>query len=381
MQKAISEIEQNFDKIIKISVSDPFDKAAEFGKISMRPVVIKNQPVFQAERYKNKQVFHLNIPLSEAKKYMTEVFVGYRQICVFLPGETVTYYQNASGRVKRSSVKNTLAKVPVGSNDRAKEYILKEGEDIPALVDLGVFTPDFRIIKSKYDKYKQINRFVEIIDDELKKYDKEEITVLDFGCGKSYLTFVLYYYLAVKRGKRVKIIGYDLKEDVVADCNTIAEKYGYDNLSFVVADVKKDMLYDQKIDMVVSLHACDTATDYALNYAIEKGVDYIFSVPCCQHEINLSITKGGDMDPLLKYGIIKERVAALLTDSIRALILEDKGYSVDVLEFVDLSHSPKNIMLRAVRRKLPTDKNESQIRMLMDKYGFSQTLFSLQYKK
>ncbi len=378
MQKAIDEILSGGEKIIKISVSSPFDKNEEFPKISIRPITIKNERVFQAERFKNNQVFHLNVAENDAKKYFSDAFAKYRQICVFYSGETVTYYINNAKKAKKTSVKNNL-KPSVETNDRKKEYILNEGDKIPALVDLGIFTTDFRIVKSKYDKFKQINRFVEIIDDELKNYGEDTITVLDFGCGKSYLTFIVYHYLAVIKNLSVKIIGYDLKTDVVADCNKIAKKYGYDNLNFVVADVKKDVLYDEKIDMVISLHACDTATDYAINYAINKKVKYLFSVPCCQHEINLSIKKGGDMDVLLNYGIIKERVSALLTDSIRALILEDKGYSVDVLEFVDLAHSPKNLMLRAVQTKKVTDKNYAKIKELINTYGFTQTLFNLQY--
>ena len=177
--------------------------------------------------------------------------------------------------------------------------------------------------------------------------------------------------------KNVKIIGYDLKKDVVENCNKIAEKYGYNNLKFVVSDVTKDTLYDEHIDMVISLHACDTATDFALNYAISKNVKHIFSVPCCQHEVNKTIKKGGDFDLLLKHGLIKERMSALLTDSIRAGILEDMGYSVDVLEFVDFSHSPKNIMLRAKKTKNVSDKNRKQIAELQEKYGFTQTLYDL----
>lgn len=177
-----------------------------------------------------------------------------------------------------------------------------------------------------------------------------------------------------------------MKADVVVHCNEIAQKYGYEDLHFVVADVSKDKLYDEHIDMVISLHACDTATDYALNYAVSKKAKYIFSVPCCQHEVNLSIRRGGsvnstescgDLDVLLKYGIIKERVSALLTDSIRAMLLEDEGYAVDVLEFVDLAHSPKNLMIRAKRTHEKSNKNLAVIEDLMQKYGFKQTLYQL----
>ena len=362
-------------KFIKITASSPL-KGAEYEKISIRPVVIKGKECYQAERFKDNKVFHLNVEENAFNEYIGGVLPLYSQVCVFTAGKTITYFAN-KGRVKRSESKNNLKGEINLSNDREKDYILKEGENIPPLVDLGVFTPDFKVVKSKYDKYKQINRFVELIDDECGKMQKEEISILDFGCGKSYLTFIIYYYFAKIKGKKVKIIGYDLKKDVVENCNKIAKKYGYENLEFVVADVKKDVLYDREIDVVVSLHACDTATDYALYYAISKGVKHIFSVPCCQHEINLSIKKGGDMDCLLKYGIIKERVSALLTDSIRAMILEDMGYKVDVIEFVDLAHSPKNLMIRAKKTRGVKRVNTEEIERLQSAYGFEQTLFKL----
>lgn len=360
---------------IKITASSP-KKGAEFEKITLRPVVIKGKDCYQAERFKSNQVFHLNVEKSAFNEYIGGVLPLYSQICIFTAGKTITYFTGGS-KLKRSESKNELKGEVNLSNDREKDYILKEGENIPPLIDLGVFTQEYKVVKSKYDKYKQINRFVELIDDECGKIEKDEITILDFGCGKSYLTFIIYYYFSKIRGKKVKIIGYDLKKDVVENCNKIAKKYGYENLEFVVADVKKDVLYDRQIDVVVSLHACDTATDYALYYAISKEVKYVFSVPCCQHEINLSIKKGGDMDCLLKYGIIKERVSALLTDSIRAMVLEDMGYKVDVLEFVDLAHSPKNLMLRAKKTRGEKRVNTPEIQRLQSVYGFEQTLFKL----
>lgn len=366
------------ENIIKISVSSPFSKNEEFNKITVRPVNIKNKPCFQAERFKNNQVFHLNIPHAEFSAFLEEVALKYAQICVFKGGTTVTFAISKNGKIKKSESKNNLqSKVKNTENNRKKEYIFNEGENIPPLVDLGVFTEDFKIVKSKYDKFKQINRFIEIVNDAFVNDTNEAVTILDFGCGKSYLTFIIYYYFKEIKKKNVKIIGYDLKKDVVEGCNKIAEKYGYDNLKFVVSDVTKDVLYDEPIDMVISLHACDTATDFALNYAIQKNVKYIFSVPCCQHEVNKAIKKGGDFDILLKHGLIKERMSALLTDSIRAGVLENMGYNVDVLEFVDFSHSPKNIMLRAKKTKNVSDKNRKQIKELQEKYQFNQTLFDL----
>lgn len=210
------------------------------------------------------------------------------------------------------------------------------------------------------------------------KHHSGALTLLDFGCGKSYLTFIVYHYLTNVRHIDARIIGYDLKADVVDNCNRLAAKYGYGGLCFEVADVSKDKLYDRHIDAVISLHACDTATDHALHFAIAHNVPYIFSVPCCQHEVNNTIGKGnGDLDVLLRYGIVKERVSALLTDTVRAMLLEDAGYKVDVMEFVDLAHSPKNIMLRCVRSGKPSARHAEKIRQLMQRYGFQQTLYNL----
>ena len=295
--------------------------------------------------------------------------------------ETRQYIRKTNGSYKCTAKGEAQRTAAPKAHDRRKEYILAEGENIPALVDLGVFTPDLRIVKAKYDKYKHTNRFIELVDDAFRASEQQEITILDFGCGKSYLTFILYYYFTVKRGVKATILGYDLKEDVVEHCNAIAQKYGYDGLRFVVSDVTRDTLADTHVDMVVTLHACDTATDYALWYAVEKGVKHIFSVPCCQHEINATIHKGGDFDVLLRHGLLQERFSALLTDSIRAAVLEDMGYTVDVIEFIDFAHSPKNLMLRCVKDRRVGERNLSAARELAEKYGFRQTLLELAEKK
>ena len=372
MSNIITDLTENIDNIVKAVLSQP-TKEAEYTKITVKPVMIKGSLRFQLERFRDNKVYHLNLQKEQFIPWFEEnADLKYKQILITEKERSVHYHLKGINYGKKVSENKTKKEVPL-SHNREKAYILKEGENIPALVELGVFTSDFRIVKAKYDKYKQINRFIELVDDEFSKFDKKDITILDFGCGKSYLTFILYYYFAVKRGMNTKIIGYDLKKDVVENCNKIAEKYGYDNLKFVVSDVTKDNLYNEKIDMIVTLHACDTATDYALNYAIGKGAKHIFSVPCCQHEIK----KGGDMDILLKYGIIKERVSALLTDSIRATVLEAMGYTVDVIEFIDFEHSPKNIMLRAKKTKKINRKLLSTPQELCDKYSFKQTLLEL----
>ncbi len=366
------------ETLLKVSFSSPRLDAAEFKKITLRPILIKGIPFWQAEQFKDNKVFHLNIAENDAEAWLDATVPNYAQVSVFFSGETLTYSASKGSTYKKKTSSNLMKESSIArQNNRQKEYILKEGTNIPALVDLGVFTKDNKIVNSRYDKYKQINRFVELIDDAYAEYKDEEITILDFGCGRSYLTFIVYYYFTEIKKVNAKIIGYDLKADVVEECNRIAEKYGYENLSFVLSDVSKDVLYDEKIDMIISLHACDTATDYALFYAIQKNVKNIFSVPCCQHQINASIKKGGELDVFLKYGIIKERASALLTDAIRGMILEDMGYAVDMIEFVDLSHSPKNLMIRAKRTKGRATRNLASIRELIDRYSIKQELFEL----
>ena len=365
-------------KLTKAVFSQPTDSAL-WTKLSIRPVKLKGRLVFQTEGIRDNKAYHQNLDEQGLLRLFDEELDGrYRQVLLTTGSEASQYVLKRDGSYKRSA--KALAAAPGGGapdHDRQKTYLLSEGENIPALVDLGVFTPDFRIVKAKYDKYRQINRFIQLIDDEFAASQRKSLTILDFGCGKSYLTFIMYYYFAVKRGMDVRIIGYDLKADVVEHCNAVAARYGYDRLRFVVADVTKDKLYDEHIDMVVTLHACDTATDYALYYAIQKQTDYIFSVPCCQHEVNSQIKKAGELDIFLRHGIVKERMCALLTDSIRAAALEDMGYRTDMIEFVDFEHSPKNIMLRARRVRPPRGRELPACRALAEKYGFQQTLLKL----
>lgn len=377
----LSDLAERLDTLTKLVLSEPTTRIANT-KVTVRPVTLRGKAFFQLEYQHGTQVSHRNIAKGElCGLYENELDGQYRQVTLCTQTETRQYVRKTDGSYKCTAKGETVRKAPVTAHNRKKEYLLAEGENIPALVDLGVFTQDFRIVKGKYDKYKQINRFIELVDDAFKATERKDITILDFGCGKSYLTFLLYYYFTVKRGIKAKIIGYDLKEDVVSHCNEVAKQYGYDGLHFVVADVTRDVLCDEQIDMVVTLHACDVATDYALHYAIQKGVQHIFSVPCCQHEINSRIQKGGDYDLLLSHGLLQERFSALLTDAIRAAVLEDMGYSVDVIEFIDFEHSPKNLMLRCVKKKRGGTKRMENARALAKKYQFRQTLLELTQEK
>ena len=377
MARLLTDFESALPALSKAVFSQPIDKT-DNQKVNIRPVLLKGELRYQLESFRDNKAFHRNVTGEELLKTVeNQLESRYRQALVVTDKETIQYSMKVNGSYKRHATASLPLPGKVQSHNREKEYILKEGENIPALVDLGVFTADFKIVRAKYDKYKQINRFIELIDHAFKDYGKDSITILDFGCGKSYLTFILYYYFAVKRKINATIIGYDLKEDVVKRCGEIARKYGYEGLEFVRADVTKDVLTDRNIDMIVTLHACDVATDFALHYAITKKADFIFSVPCCQHEVNSAIRRGGDLDILLKHGIIKERVSALLTDAIRANVLEDMGYTVDMIEFIDFDHSPKNIMIRARRNGKPGSKGRQQAQQLADSYGFKQTLLEL----
>ena len=377
-ERSISlELEAALDALTKAVFSQPVDKTDD-PKLSIRPLTLRGERVYQLERQRGAQVFHENLR-GEAllRLCRTDLDGRYRQVLLVTESESAQYSLKTNGRYKKTGGGAVAARPAPTGHDREKGYLLREGEAIPALVDLGVFTPEYKVVKARYDKFRQINRFLELVDQAFAESREKAITILDFGCGKSYLTFLLYYYFSVRRGMAVTIIGYDLKADVVERCQRLAEKYGYTGLRFVHADVSRDVLYDKAVDMVVTLHACDTATDYALRYAIEKGARYIFSVPCCQHEINSAIRRGGDFDLLLGHGILKERLSALLTDAIRGRILEDMGYAVDMIEFTDFDNSPKNLMIRAKKTGRRGTQGRQQARALAEKYGFTQTLLTL----
>lgn len=360
----------------KLILSNPLRKDAQYRRI----VVNRLGEGWQAEKYTEKQVFHENMGADELKAFLEAVMrQEYRQLNAW-DGER-EHAVRVSKNGKASYMKKKTAQAPreKEGHNRKKHYILEEGRPIPPLVDMGIFTPEGKIVRTMYDKFRQINRFVELIDDEIGNLPRDRtLTVIDFGCGKSYLTFVLYYYLTQIRRLDVRIIGLDLKADVIEHCNRAAEKYGYDRLHFELGDING---YEcpYPVDMVVSLHACDTATDYALYNAVRWGARLIFSVPCCQHELN-SQMQGGGLSILTRYGIIKERTAALMTDAVRGNLLTASGYRTQLLEFVDLSHTPKNILIRAVKANLPEKTRREALRevdALKEQFGFRPTLDGL----
>lgn len=344
----------------KIVLSNSGDKTYTYKKTVIQKYIMNDKTMFQVERFTDKQAFHENIEIGQLSDSVFTLFPErYKQMNIFCEEASYNYKISKKGKLLSSSSINNNSSKPIGeglekdSHNRKKNYILKEGTIIPPLVDLGIFTQDGKVVHSKYDKFKQINRFIEMVDDVIDKSDKRVgnnsvMNIIDFGCGKSYLTFVMYYYLVELRGINVKMTGLDLKKDVIDKCNATAKKYHYDNLHFELGDIN-GYKTEEPVDMVVTLHACDTATDYALYNAINWNASVILSVPCCQHELNVQI-KSDDYSILTRYGIVKERVSALMTDAIRANVLEYCGYNTQLLEFIDIAHSPKNILIRAVRR-------------------------------
>ncbi|GAA0814916.1 class I SAM-dependent methyltransferase [Clostridium tertium] len=368
------------EEIIKIVISNKANKEVEYNKISfLLKENNKGKKYYQIEKFTDKQVFHENIEVNQLEKALFDIVNdNYKQLSAWSNETSFDLKISKKGKVFLGKKKSNNSNLSNKSHNKEKNYILKEGMIIEPLIDLGVFTKEGKVINSKYDKYKQINRFIEIIDDEIKKNDYKELTILDFGCGKSYLTFVLYYYFVEIKHINVKMIGLDLKADVIKKCNEIAKRYKYDNLHFELGDIN-GYKYENNVDMVITLHACDTATDYALYNAIKWNAKMIFSVPCCQHEFNHQM-EANTLSILTKYGIIQERMAALMTDAVRGNLLEAAGYKTQLLEFIDIAHSPKNILIRASKSKVSKEKKEKALKevdSLISEFNFNPTLLNL----
>ena len=377
--------------LYQIIISNAREKDKAF-KIKIRPVMLQGKILFQETVYQGVKVFHTNykdteiIPrieqylLKDFKQCEIEHTNSKVIILVSKKGKMTIKKKLTAGNAKTEAGqdKPAMAQNTVMNHNRTKNYILKEGIPVPFLIDLGVQTTDGRIIRSRYDKYKQINRFLEFIEDILPALDKDrELRIIDFGCGKSYLTFAIYYYLHELMKRDVAITGLDLKEDVIAHCNELRHKYGYQKLEFIKGDIAE---YDKGtgVDMVVTLHACDTATDYALKKAVTWDAKVILSVPCCQHEVNREIACE-KLQPILQYGIIKERMSALITDALRADLLKTEGYETDLLEFIDMEHTPKNILIRAVKREgISAEKRSEELNKIADVTEFLQIKTTLQ---
>jgi SAM-dependent methyltransferase len=376
------------ETLIRVILSNPSSKDGVI-KICARPVLKNKSLLFQIEEYTKTQVFHKNLTAGDAGSYLTGKLssdtssqtASFKNALVETQSFTANVLVSKKGTITIKKKMNASAKQPKISlsHNRKKKYILEEGIPVPFLIDLGVMTQNGNIVNAHYDKFRQINRFLEYIEDILPSLPTDrELRILDFGCGKSYLTFAIYYYLKVLKGYPVRITGLDLKEDVIRHCNELTVKYGYDKLEFLCGDIA---YYDgcSQVDMVVTLHACDTATDYALAKAVGWGAKVILSVPCYQHELNKQM-KNELLSPVLHYGILKERMAALMTDGLRAQILEANGYRTQILEFIDMAHTPKNLLIRAVYNGHCAD-NKAQINELLAAFDINPTLYRLLCKK
>jgi hypothetical protein len=337
------------DRPVRLILSNPL---GEYRKSEIRKVA--GPPDFyQCARYNEKQVFHVNFSPDKLHEFLMHEFSHYRQIDAWGEQYVWNIKRTKKGKLLVSKRANEV-NVEVKGHNRQKSYILEDKTVVPALVDLKIMDAQGNVLPSRYAKFKQINRFLEMIEDVIEKEDKKQWNIVDFGCGKSYLTFIVYDYLTRIRKLDVSMVGLDLKADVISACNLTAQKYGYDRLSFQLGDIK-DFKSDRDIDMVISLHACDIATDYAINQAIRWNAKIILTVPCCHKEL-LHFGDFSDVAMIGAYGLSKERISALMTDNYRAAYLEKMGYSVDLLEMFDLSHSPKNILIRAVKG----DRKQSQ---------------------
>ena len=367
------------ETLTKMVISNPKTKGEAYRKININ----RKKNGFQVEKYTEKQVFHENLSVEDVLPRCLELIHGhYGQVDAWDAEKQYTLLVSKKGKYTFKRKMRTGQQTPVhmaDTHNRKKQYILEEGTVIAPLVDMGVFTQEGKVVRTMYDKYRQINRFIELIDDAVRDTKSTTLNVIDFGCGKSYLTFILYYYLTEVRKINANIIGLDLKADVIENCNKTAKKYGYDGLRFEMGDINGYKApFD--VDMVITLHACDTATDFALYNAIQWNAKMIFSVPCCQHELNAQM-KPENLSILSNYGIIQERFAALATDAIRGNLLEYCGYRTQLLEFVDFAHTPKNILIRAMYRpatpRALRQKKLQEAEKLMEEFRFEPTLYKL----
>ena len=356
MEKLRALLEESLTgELYQMTAGGPRKKDGDI-RLRVRPVMLGDRLLFQLENFRGNQVFHRNLAKEEAEQAVLEAMADFRQLSVKTRRFEAEAMVSKKGKVtvkRRETVPGQAGNVPDPlrmAHNRKKKYILEEGKPVPFLVDLGVQTADGRTVKSRYDKFRQINRFLEFIADVMPILPKDRcVRIIDFGCGKSYLTFAMYYYLHELNGLDIRVTGLDLKEDVIRRCSALAEKYGYRKLDFRQGDIA-DFEGEDRVDMVVTLHACDTATDYALYKAVKWNASAILSVPCCQHEVNRQI-RNETLEPMLKYGLVRERLSALVTDSVRACLLEEQGYDKQILEFIDMEHTPKNILIRAVKRE------------------------------
>lgn len=340
----------NEQKLYQAVLSSPLKKGEDIAKkVTVRPIQLKEGLVFQFEYFFDKKVLHKNVSVNEVTVLLNELITTtYKQTLIKAESLQLHILTSKQGKVTVKRKGSIEKSKPVLEHNRAKMRIFEEGKPIAFLVELGIMTNEGKVHAKKQDKFRQINRFIEMVDDVVSYLPKQKrLKIIDFGCGKSYLTFALYHYLAIEHRYEVDIIGLDLKKDVIAFCNDLASKLKYNDLRFLVGDIAE---YNDvaDADMIVTLHACNTATDAAIGKAVQWGASVIMSVPCCQHELFPQIEQPL-LSSIVDQGLLKERFSALATDGMRGQLLEVLGYKVQMLEFIDPEHTPKNLMIRAVK--------------------------------
>jgi len=341
------DIKKKINDLILATLSNPRDKTQ--GKIVIRPIPSKGKLFFQVTIQQGSKALHQNIGVGEIWTFIESRLSEYKQAII----QTKTHdFHILMNRKKEPTVlmKEASKREIEMVHNKAKNYLIPEGTPVQYLVKLGVMNPEGKVNAKMYDKFRQINRVLEFIRDILPALPKDRtVHMIDFGCGKAYLTFAMYHYLTNVCNFNVEIHGLDLKQDVVDHCQALAKEFGYNGLSFSKGDIK-GYQPKNKVDVVVTLHACDTATDEALHQAVKWDAEVILSVPCCQHEL-YSQVKNTELDSLLRHGILKERFASLITDAARIEMLEAVGYKTQIMEFIDMAHTPKNLLIRAVKNK------------------------------
>jgi len=349
-------------RLVSATLSDP--AGGDVARVLVRPLLLRGARCYQFESHRGTKALHRNLDEAKALAELLALLKTFRQAAIAT--------EDADLRIVKGRASSTPATRPpaAGRHDREKAYLLAEGAPVDFLVRLGVMNREGKVLAAKRDKFRQMNRYLELVDDVTAELPQGPLRVVDFGCGKSYLTFALHHLLRKVRGLDAEIVGLDLKQDVIDDCAAIARDLTLEGLRFETGDIAGFRGFD-RADLVVSLHACDTATDEALARAVSWDAKVILAVPCCQHEVARTIANAAQA-PLLRHGILKERLASLVTDAMRAELLETAGYAVQVIEFVDTEHTPKNLMIRAVRRG--TKRDDAAYRAFREAWGAGPSL-------